>query len=255
MDIENLNWITRSILLHETVGHIKYEVASNLENNKFLEIGFGDGLFLEYMKEREWDVYGIEISQDCVNRLKRRRIKNVYSEDIFSCLFNNENFDLIRMSHTLEHMHNPFGVLTEVKRILKKSGRLVIRVPNFNSYCQNLFKQYAYFLHLPFHLYFFYLETLEKLIDEVGELKIVKVHQTHSFILYIASIIQFLRINQENVPHSTNFSVTKLVICRLIDLVSAPFMNIFNLFKEGDVLEVEIVKIHNKMELLNNSDY
>lgn len=240
IDTSRLNWFVKQILLNETIGHTRYKTAS--KNNKFLEIGFGDGLFLEYMKKKKWDVYGIEIGDDCIERMKNIGIENVYNGDIFSSSFDDEKFDLVRMNHTLEHMHDPLKVLMEVKRILKKGGKLIIAVPNFNGGCHKLFKQYAYSLHLPFHLYFFSLSTLESLINKIGGLKIIRVHKNHSLILYLASIIQFLKRNENADSPSYNFSTANLIMHRLIGLIATPFMNILNLFIEGDNLEVEIIK-------------
>ncbi len=236
INILNLNWFAKQILLTETVGNTRY--GTNSQNNKFLEIGFGDGIFLEYMKNKKWDAYGIEIEEECVNRLKKMGIENVYTGDIFSRPFNDGTFDLVRMNHTLEHMHEPLKLLKEIKRILKKNGRLILAVPNFDGACHRLFKQYAYSLHLPFHLYFFSLLTLQKLIDTIGGLKIIK---NHSFVLYLASIIQYLKRNKKSNSPAYNFSIAKLIMHRLIDLITLPFMKILNLFVEGDKLEVEIL--------------
>lgn len=241
IDISGLSRLAKWIMLVEAKGSVRYE--TNRSNSKFLEIGFGDGLFLEYMKNKKWDVYGIEIEEECVNRLKKIGITNVYAGGIFFRPFEDGNFDLVRMNQTLEHLHDPLKVLQEIKRILKNGGKLIISVPNFNGACHKLFKQHTYSLHLPFHLYFFSLSTLEKLIDMIGGVKIIRVHKNSSFILYLASTIQFLKRNRDVKSSAYNFSVTKLILHRLLGLITLPFMNLLNLFVEGDNLEVEIVKV------------
>jgi len=241
VDISNLSRFAKQILLIETIGHNRYETKT--ENNKLLEIGFGDGLFLEYMKNKKWDVYGIEIEEPCVKKLKKTGIENVYTGNIFSVSFDNKTFDLVRMNQTLEHMHDPLKVLIEVKRILKEDGKLIIAVPNFAGASHRMFKQFAYSLHVPFHLYFFDLETLGKLIDKVGGFKIVRVHRNNSLVLFLASAVQYLKRNKNTGSSSYNFSATKLIIHRLIGLVALPFMKVMDLFIEGDNLEVEIARI------------
>lgn len=241
VDISNLSRIAKQIFLVETIGHTRYETKT--ENNKLLEIGFGDGLFLEYMKNKKWDVYGIEIEEPCVKRLKKVGIENVYTGNIFSVSFDDKTFDLVRMNQALEHMHDPLKVLIEVKRILKEDGKLIIAVPNFSGACHRMFKQYAYSLHVPFHLYFFNLVTLGKLIDKVGGFKIVRVHKNNSLVLFLASAVQYLKRDKNTGSSSYNFSTAKLIIHRLVGLIVMPFMKAMDLFTEGDNLEVEIERI------------
>ena len=46
--------------------------------------------------------------------------------------FPDNQFTLIEADHVLEHLENPFGVMTELHRILADGGKLVIRVPHFS---------------------------------------------------------------------------------------------------------------------------
>lgn len=241
-NLERLNHFLRSILLHVEIGQTKYETISDSKNNKFLEIGFGDGFFPEYIKSKGWDVWGVEVNQGCVDRFKRKGYQSVFCGDVFSQAFDDESFDLIRMNHVLEHMYDPVDVLREVKRILKKNGRIILTVPNFNGYGHQLFKQYAYYLHLPYHVYFFSQPILERLIDRVEGLRVVKVYKTHFFAFYISSIIQFLRSNKQRVYHLPSSSANRMVMRRLLDLVPARLMSILNILGEGDVMELEIIK-------------
>ncbi|MFT7644534.1 MAG: SAM-dependent methyltransferase [Candidatus Paceibacteria bacterium] len=46
--------------------------------------------------------------------------------------FEDNQFELIEASHILEHLDRPFSVMTELHRILKPGGKLLIRVPHFS---------------------------------------------------------------------------------------------------------------------------
>ena len=41
-------------------------------------------------------------------------------------------FVLIEADHVLEHLHDPFKVMSELHRLLQSGGRLVLRVPHFS---------------------------------------------------------------------------------------------------------------------------
>jgi|SRR6185312_3673271 len=46
--------------------------------------------------------------------------------------FKDEEYDFIYASHVLEHLDKPFVVMTELHRILKKGGKLQVKVPHFS---------------------------------------------------------------------------------------------------------------------------
>jgi len=46
--------------------------------------------------------------------------------------FEDNHFDEIEIVHALEHLNNPFGVMREIYRILKRGGVLRVVVPHFS---------------------------------------------------------------------------------------------------------------------------
>jgi SAM-dependent methyltransferase len=46
--------------------------------------------------------------------------------------FEDNYFDLIEVSHVLEHLEKPFIIMKELHRILKPNGKLIIKVPHFS---------------------------------------------------------------------------------------------------------------------------
>ncbi len=62
----------------------------------------------------------------------RSKADVVHDLTVFPYPFEDESFDLIEADHVLEHLPDVFTVMQELHRILKKNGRLVIRVPHFS---------------------------------------------------------------------------------------------------------------------------
>ena len=101
-----------------------------------LEIGFGTGHSLIEMAKMVGDegkVYGIDISPGMLRVTKRRLQKagllsrvELYCGDAMSLPYENEKFDAVFMSFTLELFDTPEipRVLAEVGRVLKPNGRL-----------------------------------------------------------------------------------------------------------------------------------
>lgn len=101
-----------------------------------LEIGFGTGHCLKKMAElvgEEGKVYGIDISSGMLEVSKKRLQKDglldrveLYCGDASKLLYEDNKFDAVFMSFTLELFDTPEipKVLNEIKRVLKPSGRL-----------------------------------------------------------------------------------------------------------------------------------
>jgi SAM-dependent methyltransferase len=57
------------------------------------------------------------------------RVQNL---DAIPYPFPSGHFARIEADHVLEHLHEPFRVMTELHRLLQSDGRLVVRVPHFS---------------------------------------------------------------------------------------------------------------------------
>ena len=101
-----------------------------------LEIGFGTGYCLQQIAmsvENSGKVYGIDISEGMVQSARERLNKaslldrvELYRGDAAKLPFDDETFDAVFVSFTLELFDSPeiSEVLGEVRRVLKPSGRL-----------------------------------------------------------------------------------------------------------------------------------
>lgn len=107
----------------------------NIKNKKILEIGFGAGQLLELMIKRKKSnyYYGVEISKPLLKKTKKRLAKikkkklNLSIQNIEKKLeFKDEMFDVIIAVGVFHYSSNLEKTLKEVKRILKKNGRLII---------------------------------------------------------------------------------------------------------------------------------
>jgi len=137
---------------------------------KLLDIGAGTGDFLVVAKTDGWQTTGIEPSQ----KAKTIAInKGVTFADSLATLEDN-SFDVITMWHVLEHVPNLEEYISELKRLLKPSGTIVIAVPNFKSFDANFYGKYWAAFDVPRHLWHFSKTAIAKLFSE-KEMKLVEV--------------------------------------------------------------------------------
>jgi 2-polyprenyl-3-methyl-5-hydroxy-6-metoxy-1,4-benzoquinol methylase len=135
---------------------------------KLLEIGFGDGSFLEAMAKRGWTAYGIDISDEAVALASKRPNLCVQKGDLLECGFQDSFFDLVVMRHVLEHLENPSDTLVEVRRIHRPGGVVFIAVPNIDSIESRIARDKWFHLDPRYHLMHYSAKTISKLLTEVG---------------------------------------------------------------------------------------
>ena len=106
-------------------------------NSKVLDLGCGDGELLNYLKkERNITGYGIEKDPD--NWLKSLKTGiNVLQVDLEAGLseFEDNSFDVVILSKTIQSMHNTEEILDEMLRVGKQ---VIVTFPNFGYWRNRL---------------------------------------------------------------------------------------------------------------------
>lgn len=125
----------------------------SVENNynSILEVGCMFGYLLGELKNN-FTVKGIEIGEDAVTICKNNGldVKNISIENYL--LQNDEKFDLIILSHVFEHLLSPEKILGQLSNHLNSKGKLIISVPNSNSYNRKLFGRNWGWWQVPVHI-------------------------------------------------------------------------------------------------------
>ncbi|GJL79801.1 MAG: hypothetical protein NPINA01_27900 [Nitrospinaceae bacterium] len=134
---------------------------------KMLEIGCGNGSFMQSMAVKGWQVQGIESSTKAGEAVKELGYP-IHIGPLESAPNLKEPVDLIVGWQVLEHLHHPLQALQKMRGWLKPGGYLALSMPNTASFEFNLFKRRWYALHLPNHLYHFDTETVEKILKASG---------------------------------------------------------------------------------------
>lgn len=157
-DIHEEYWIrTREEHVEKDISWL-IENISRFNNNRgrILEIGSGKGDLLIELEKNMYDVYGVEISKSAAD-VARRKGLNVINEQIEMVKFPDEYFDCVIMYGVIEHLTDPFEVLSQVHRWLRPGGGVIIFTPNADS----IFHVIAKTLYLlTFSLYVFPLKRL-----------------------------------------------------------------------------------------------
>ncbi|MBN2410613.1 class I SAM-dependent methyltransferase [candidate division KSB1 bacterium] len=150
---------------------------------RLLEIGCGRGYFLHLAKERGYDVTGIDISSVAAEYAKRKYNIHVLTGDMERIGPLNTSFDIITLWHVLEHFNDPAAVLEKVNKLLNTDGYLILEVPNLNSLKFQLAggkNRWAGGNHPRYHLSFFTIGTLRKMLKKSGFTGIRVIHMNYT---------------------------------------------------------------------------
>jgi len=154
---------------HQTV----IKLLNNKENQRILDIGCGDGLFSEYIKNGNTKV-GVDFIPESENI--KKNLNEYYQNDLNNGLpeeiKKKDKFDYILMLDILEHLYNYENILDQSKELLKPDGKMIISLPNIaNIYVRLglLFGRFSYgdkgILDRT-HLKFFTYSSIKKILKE-----------------------------------------------------------------------------------------
>jgi SAM-dependent methyltransferase len=133
-----------------------------------LDVGCGSGTSTAIFQADGWDVSGLDLNETAVGHARALLGDRVRLGDFQTVRYPDRSFDVVRLSHSLEHMHDPMSALREARRILDTDGYLVVTVPNAGSWEASLFGRWWFPWELPRHLYHFERDTLTRLLKRAG---------------------------------------------------------------------------------------
>jgi SAM-dependent methyltransferase len=111
--------------------------------------------------------------------------------------FDAESFDLVICHHGLEHIPAVEKTLSEVNRILKPDGRLVISVPNGYGLCDRI---YRYVFEGGGHINRFRREQAVALIEQHAGVRLASWHKLYSSFAYLFRLREALDSNPMSMP-------------------------------------------------------
>jgi SAM-dependent methyltransferase len=96
---------------------------------RLLDIGCGDGLFLEAAHKRGWQCFGVEYNPSLAASAARRVEAGIVRSSAQSLSFETGAFDAATLIHVLEHMDEPRNALADARRVLRTGGLLYVAIP------------------------------------------------------------------------------------------------------------------------------
>ena len=135
---------------------------------RLLDFGCGGGSFLKRMADQGWQVTGLDAAVGAVREVQdqlglRAIVGSLPHLELKPC-----SFDVITMWHSLEHVHDPVGILREAYKLLVPGGKIIVACPNIDSWPYRWFGPSWFGLDLPRHLIHFTPKTLADALASAG---------------------------------------------------------------------------------------
>ncbi len=133
-----------------------------------LDVGCGNGRYLAQMRTLGWDATGVEVDPTAAAQARAAHGVTVHTGTLFDVKFPPDSFDVVTISHVIEHVDDPPGLLRECFRILRPGGRVVMTTPNILSLGHRWFGSAWRGLEPPRHLILFSPRTLAQIARRAG---------------------------------------------------------------------------------------
>ena len=149
--------------LHK-IKYIKDKIS--LKNKKILESNCGAGILINNLRGSKNITAGLD------NIFYKKFVEkngHLFFSSTAEVIKKKEKFDIILSLSELEHKYDPNNFLKRLKKILKKKGRLIVRIPNFyNIYMFLLGNNFLRFDYRTSHNFYFSKKNLDLMFEKCG---------------------------------------------------------------------------------------
>lgn len=130
--------------------------------SKILDVGCGTGRWLDFLSAIGFkNLYGID--RYCDDHLPGFTFQKT---DLLN--YDHKDFDVITFHHSFEHMDNPYEILECIKRLLKKNGVCIIRVPVCGGKVWREYKTDWFQIDAPRHYFLYSEDGMKEICKRMG---------------------------------------------------------------------------------------
>lgn len=178
-----------NIILADAKHSINYLSKYRFGKKTLLDIGCGNGIFMDEAVNSGWLVTGIDASLDLIKYLKKTYTYKFIQGDILTTRIK-QKFDIVTLNQVIEHFSEPKLLIKRCYDLLNKDGLIYVATPNISSIVAKIRKRDFDYIIPPEHLSYFNDKTLTRILSNEG-FRVLKIN-TWSYSVDLAGLIKYL---------------------------------------------------------------
>lgn len=147
--------------------HERFILHAAGEHARILDIGCGPGDLLAGLRAHGHRGIGLDVASAALRAASAIGVPAVRA-DHHGTPFAAGSFDVVMMFHMLEHIADPDAAIAEAWRLLRAGGRLIVQVPNADSWQYALLGRFWSGLDVPRHLLDYRRQDIERFLVRNG---------------------------------------------------------------------------------------
>jgi len=161
-----------------------YAVKGIIENSKsVLDIGCGNGDLIYSFSKIFKEIFFIGLDPYIAKSKERSKNCKILKEDVLN---HEKCYDLILLSHSFEHMDNPYQICSKLTELLNPGGFIIIRIPVCDSYFFYKYNINWVQLDAPRHKYIYSNKSFDILMKK-SNMRVIHSYSDSKVFSYIAS--------------------------------------------------------------------
>ena len=181
-----------------------------------LDYGCGSGHFVKYARQKGLIAFGYEPINQPDNKYVYKKLNEVPEK----------KYDLITLWHVLEHTKDPVSLILSLKKLLNEGGKIIIGLPNYDSYDNFIYKSSWAGYDLPRHIYHFNRSSFAYFVEKT-QMKIIKTKP----MIFDSFYVSMLSEQNKNNPFWFLFGFINGLISNLLGLFSKNYSSIIYIIK------------------------
>jgi len=135
---------------------------------KIVEVGSGLGYLLKSFKDEGWDVMGVDPWRELRPFTLEAHGFDTIPLTLEQAKLPDESADVVILLHVIEHVPDPSATMSEIFRVLKPGGSMVLETPRYDTLMFKFMGKRERSLRQDGHIYFYTHDTLQKSYEKSG---------------------------------------------------------------------------------------
>ncbi len=142
-------------------------LAQLVPAGRLLDVGCAAGFFLE-AASAHYEVTGVELSPFASSYARETLGLRVFTGDVTEGMLDGEQFDVVTVWNTIEHMADPLAALAAIARLTRPGALLTLSTGDVTGPLARLGLRNWNLMEPPYHLFFFSPKTIDLLLGKAG---------------------------------------------------------------------------------------